>query len=218
MEMELVDLDGVRREMLEEFGRDVQEGTVYRSPRLTESAWTTYCELLLQAIVEADGTWLAERIRELGLLRKYETRRTRQAQPNTLAGKARSIGPASTRAKVPDSAADTLALGQFNHYYIRGVCRRALAAGQKRVKVYRARRVAQPRRDSQRRLGWELNAQELLDELRAHPDDINRLRVPGGPNSGLSVRLLSRMNLAPHARPAATEGEDAPQSQSPCDT
>ncbi len=206
--MELVDLDWVRREMLEEFGRDVQAGTVYRSPRLTESGWPIYQELLLQAILEADGRWLADQIRDQDLLRKYEIRRTHRGRPHsTLAGPVRSIGRGTTRAKVPDSAADTLAWGQFNHYYLRGVCRRALATGQKRVKVYRARPVAQPRPESQRRLGWELDAQQLLDDLRAHPGEINRLRVPGGPNSGLSVRLLSRSSLAPSDRANLPSGE-----------
>jgi len=214
--MELVDLDGVRREMLDEFGRDVKENTLYRSPRLTEEGWPIFQELLLAAILEADGAWLAEQIRQLGLLRKYETRR-RERPPRTLAGPARRLGHGTIRSKVPSSAADTLAQGQFNHYYMRGVCRRALATGQKRVKVYRARHVSQPRRESQRRLGWELNAQELLEALRAHPGEGNHLRVPGGPNSGLSVRLISRMDFTPRRQPDELPDESGPVADAPDD-
>lgn len=214
--MELVDLDCVRREMLEEFGHDVMAENLYRSPRLTEEGWPVYRELLLQAILENDGTWLAEQIRRLGLLRKYETRR-RDRPPRTLAGPARTIGRDTIRSKVPDSAADTLAHGQFNHYYMRGVCRRAIATGQKRVKVYRARKVSQPRRESQRRLGWELNAEELLEDLRAHPEEGNRLRVPGGPNSGLSIRLLSRMDFTSRRASKDTREETDEDSNSPAD-
>jgi hypothetical protein len=212
--MELVDLDCVRREMLEEFGHDVKDDTLYRSPRLTEEGWPLYRELLLQAILEEDGAWLAEQIRRLGLLRKYETRR-RERAPRTLAGPARTIGRGTIRSKVPDSAADTLALGQFNHYYMRGVCKRALATGQKRVKVYRARRVSQPRRESQRRLGWELNAKELLETLRAHPEEGNHLHVPGGPNSGLSVRLISRIDFTPRRRSSELPEETSPDIHEP---
>lgn len=214
--MELVDLDCVRREMLEEFGHDVMGESLYRSPRLTEEGWPLYRELLLQAILENDGAWLAEQIRRLGLLRQYETRR-RERPPRTLAGPARTIGRDTIRSKVPDSAADTLAHGQFNHYYMRGVCRRALATGQKRVKVYRARSVSQPRRESQRRLGWELNAEELLENLRAQPEEGNRLQVPGGPNSGLSVRLLSRMDFTPRRRSEESPEVTGYESGSPGD-
>jgi hypothetical protein len=43
---------------------------------------------------------------------------------------------------VPVTAADTLAEGEFNRFYLRGLCRRASAANMAEIEVYRAKEVA----------------------------------------------------------------------------
>jgi hypothetical protein len=81
-----------------------------------------------------------------------------------------------------------LAQGEFNRYYIRGVCRRALEAGILDVEVYRARLVAAPRPDSEALIGRRLDAEQLIADLRTHMGVDTALGL-GRPNSGLSVCL-----------------------------
>jgi hypothetical protein len=97
--------------------------------------------------------------------------------------------------RVPHTAADTLAEGEFNRYYVRGVCRRALEEGWRDVVVYRAKQPQRPRPQSEALLGLRLNARELLQELRERKDDSSHLVIPPGPNSGLSVRLPERAQM-----------------------
>lgn len=82
-----------------------------------------------------------------------------------------------------------LAEGELNCFYIRGVCRRAIEEGMA-VEVYRARRVAQPRPQSEALIGKRPNPDALLGDLRRNVGRGTYHHVPGGPNSGLSVRLV----------------------------
>jgi len=97
---------------------------------------------------------------------------------------------------VPLTAADALAEGEFNRFYMRGVCARAVAGGVQRVEVYEAqvRTEEIPLRESEAVIGRRPDAQGLLDDLRRHHlvD-----RAPGlgiGGDSGLSIRLLDIRN------------------------
>jgi hypothetical protein len=91
--------------------------------------------------------------------------------------------------KVPYNAARTIAEEEFNRFYMRAVCRLALEEGVHDVEVYRARASRHPRPESEELIGKRLNAQALLDDLRERTGTDTLLRVPPGPNSGLSVRL-----------------------------
>jgi hypothetical protein len=82
-----------------------------------------------------------------------------------------------------------LAEGEFNRYYCRGLCQRALEVGIEEVEVYRAKAVTTPRPESQRLIGRRLSARSLLNDLRTSQGVEPALGVPPGPNSGLSVRL-----------------------------
>jgi hypothetical protein len=58
------------------------------------------------------------------------------------------------------------------------------------VEVYRAKPVRTPRAGSDERVGARIDAQELLEDLRAHRGtEAPELGVPAGPGSGLSARL-----------------------------
>ena len=91
-------------------------------------------------------------------------------------------------AKVPKDANKTLAEGEFNRYYIRGVCKKAISEGLE-IEVYRAKQVEKPRPESQALIGKTLDPKTLLDDLRERIGVDTALGVPAGPNSGLSVRL-----------------------------
>jgi hypothetical protein len=94
-----------------------------------------------------------------------------------------------TWAKVPVTAPETLAEGEFNRFYARGLCRRAIDEGKPKVQVYRAKQVVNARSESEALLGQSLPADKLLEDLRASVGTDTALGLPPGPNSGLSIRL-----------------------------
>ena len=95
----------------------------------------------------------------------------------------------TTNAKVPVTAPDTLAEGEFNRFYCRGVCARAIEEGKPSVHVYRAKQVENPRAESQEKVGAMIDANQLLNDLRTSQGVEPALGIPPGPNSGLSVQL-----------------------------
>lgn len=176
MSLSLENLDQATRQfMADEIESDVQNGTLYVSPRLSDVGRQDYPNLLMQAAQQYDDNWLAQNLRFNGRISAFEQRRTPKG--------------GVTSAKVPITAADTLAQGEFNRFYIRGVCRRAIENGINEVIIYRAKHVTSPRPDSQAKIGAKANAQALLNDLRAHPGVDTALGLPAGPNSGLSVKL-----------------------------
>lgn len=95
-------------------------------------------------------------------------------------------------AQVPVTAPDTLSEGEFNRYYVRGVCRRAIADRVQKVEVYRARHSDNPRQESEALIGKEIDPTALLTDLRNSQGVEPALGIPPGPNSGLCVFLPSK--------------------------
>jgi hypothetical protein len=178
-----VNLDArVRALMLDEVDLDIRSGTLFVSPRLSNTGQQNYDTLLREAISAHDESWLAAELASHGRLGRTEQRR----KPSG----------GYTTARVPANAATTIAEGEFNHFYIRGLCRLALEQGVREVEIYRAKPVAKPRAESQRLVGTRINAQALLDDLRSHTGTDTAFGLPPGPNSGLSVRLPSEAESA----------------------
>ncbi len=176
MSLSLNNLDEQTRQlMLEEIDLDISQNTLYESPRLSNTGRNDYTDLLKEAVSKHDDLWLAGQLRSGGRLNSTETRRTPKG--------------GTTTAQVPVTAADTLAEGEFNRFYIRGVCRRAIDSGSGTVTVYRAKEVSHARSESQRKIGTQFDAQTLLNDLRSHQGIDTALGLPPGPNSGLSVHL-----------------------------
>jgi hypothetical protein len=177
MSLQLANLDErTRTYMLEELEYDVKNGKLYLSPRLSEQGRKDYEDLLRHAIRDGGtDTTLADDLRSSGRLRASEEREKR--------------GGGVIIARVPVTAPETLAEGEFNRFYIRGLCRRALEDGIPELVVYRAKEVTNPRPESQEKIGTRISAEDLLEDLRAHTGVDTALGLPG-PNSGLSVRLL----------------------------
>ncbi len=172
--LDLPNLDErTRRLMLDEIDLDVERGTLYVSPRLSNSGQQNYLTLLREAAREHNDDCLAEQLSEQGRMQKSEARR-------------KPTGGFSIAA-VPSNAAAVAALGAFKRYYIRALCRRAIEDGLPALEIYRARPSEHPRPESEAMIGTKVNPQRLLDDLRAHADASPGL-LPG-PNSGLSVRI-----------------------------
>lgn len=176
MGLSYCDLDAHTRPlMLEEMAVDASSRKMQPSKWLTEAGKNHWQELMRRAIREGNDVTLAHDIRVHGYLELYLIHH-RNGRPY--------------RSRVPYTAADTLAECEFNHYYCRAICRRSLDAGNGFVEVYRAKPVRDPRPRSQQIIGTLVDAEKLLNDLRAHPGGLDAaLEVPAGPNSGLSVRL-----------------------------
>jgi hypothetical protein len=170
-------LDGaVRASMVQEIQRDIANGSLYISKRLTGPGAQAWPDLLREASEQHDDTWLAAALRSRAYMATEEERRRPKG--------------GFTTAQVPHTAADTLAEGEFNRFYARGLCAHLLASNGTQVEVYRGKEVENPRAESQAMIGARLPAQELLSDLRASPGVDTALRLPPGPNSGLTVRRV----------------------------
>lgn len=167
--MEYRNLDETTRKfMLQEIANDYEKEKLYKSKVITEEGYILWPELLMEAAKCGNDATLAAALRQKNLIKSTQIAN----------GKVK---------KVPITAAETLAQGEFNKYYIRGVCLHALANGHKEVTVYRAKNSVNPRQTSEDKIGAKVNAEELLNDIRQNPKTI--LQIPGGPNSGLSVEL-----------------------------
>ena len=153
MALSYPDLDGTTRQYkLEELQLDVTEGRLYISPRLSGKGVTDYPTLLRSAIESGDDASLAGELRKDGRLNATEQRRKPKG--------------GHTTAAVPVTAADTLAEGEFNRFYARGLCRRAEVESGSELKVHRAKEVENPRPQSEALIGSTLDSGRLLLDLR----------------------------------------------------
>lgn len=169
--------DRTRGLMLDEMEYDVANNQLHISPFLSGQGQRDYANLLRDAIQNGNDETLAQNLQEHRRIVRTQPRR----QP-----KAGGYSMAAT----PENAAEVLAEGEFNRYYIRGLARRAIEDGIPELVIYRAKPVNNPRPESESRVETTISPQELLEDLRSHPgDEPPTLGVPSGPNSGLSVRL-----------------------------
>jgi hypothetical protein len=164
-----------RQFMLQEVELDIATGNLYMSKRFNDVALTFYPGILREAVGEQSEGWLKLQLQQRGCMKSQEERKTKKG---------------ISYVQVPVTAAETLAQGEFNRFYIRGVCARALAEGKTEVEIYRAKAVSQPRNESQSLIGQRKSAELLLEDLRTSPGTDTALGLPPGPNSGLSVRLI----------------------------
>jgi hypothetical protein len=170
------DLDPVTRaHMFAELQDDVSQGRLHLSPWLTEIGRAVLAAALAEAMGSGNDEMLAALIARPGMLVETEIEPSRGV-------------PRRIRYDAPIMLAEFL----FNRYYVRAVCRRALHEA-KRVQVYRAKGVREPRLESEAIIGVFVDARALLEDLRRHALDLEgEIGVPAGPGSGLSVRLVDR--------------------------
>lgn len=177
MSLYLPNLDErTRALMLEEVAYDVERQQLHISPYLSGQGQHDYENLLRQAIESGDETTLAARLGEHRRIARTAHRRKPEG--------------GYTIVTVPRNAAETIAESEFNRYYIRALCRRAIEDGVDELIVYRAKPVREPRPGSEDLVEATVDPQALLQDLREHTGDaLPEMGIPGGPNSGISVRL-----------------------------
>ncbi len=163
-----------RRYALVELESDIEAGRFHIPSRLQPGTSDQYEAMLRDAIRYYDDRWLEDHVAEIVV--EVESRRTRSG--------------GQTIARVPVMAARILAEGDFNKYYMRGLCARAIDEERTVVEVYRARLSMEPRAESQELEGRRIDAKELLAQLRGVADRDSEAPLLGRSNSGLSVRLV----------------------------
>ena len=175
MALNLINLDAsTRKYMLDEIENDERAGRLYISPRLSNRGATEYPALLKTAALAADDSFLANELRAPGRLNPTVQRNNKNGV---------------TWTKMPVNAPETMAEGEFNRFYARGLCRRVIDEGRPKVRVYRAKQVMNPRSLSEALLGQIFDAEKLLEDLRINIGTDTSLGLPDGPNSGLSICL-----------------------------
>lgn len=168
-------LDQRSRElMLEELEMDLNSSTLYLSDRLTPNGRNLYSVLLENAFKTGDDATLANSLRNGYFNSSYLRRKPKGGYSDVT---------------MPVNAPDMLAEGEFNRFYIRALCRRAIEEEKSIVRIYRAKFVSNPRPESESLIGHQTNAKQLLDDLRTNIGKDTTSGIPGGPNSGLSVEL-----------------------------
>jgi hypothetical protein len=173
--LSLANLDAsVREKMLFEVDRDIAAGSLYMCPRFNANGKRLYVDLLRQAVQFHDDEWLADQLRRNVCFNETEVRDTKHG---------------AIVADIPYTAATTLAEGEFNCFYMRGLCAIALERGIPELEIYRARESENPRYESRMMVGKMIDAKSLWADLRMHTGVNKALHLPPGPNSGLSARL-----------------------------
>ena len=152
MSLQYQNLDArTRPHMSAELNADQAAGRLYISPRLNEAGAKIWATLLGEAIAAHDDAWLAAEIRNRGLLKSHEERRKPKG--------------GTTLAQVPTNAHETLADGEFNRFYVRGLCLRAIEDNTAQVIAYRARHSEHPRAESEAIVGRSFAPSALLNDL-----------------------------------------------------
>ena len=188
--MEFKNLEGTtRRYMLEELEEDVREGRVVLNPLLTERGRAEYADLLAEALRHHDPSWLGSELRSGRRMHiAVEDADVRKGLPEEL----------------PVHEPDVLAEGDFNRYYVRGMCRRALAEGIDELRivkltkgpyasfVYQSGGLPGDERERTVDVANRVDPKWLLEKLREDPDEEMDFGIPGEPGSGLTVEFFEQ--------------------------
>lgn len=162
-----------RKLMLDEVNRDMTNNQLYLSKRFNGTGEKMYPQLLTKAVTFGDEQSLASDLKANNSFKTHEERKTKTGV---------------TQAKVPDTAHTTFAESEFNRFYIRALCLRAIETKQQLI-IYRARQSDNPRPESELMIGSPVDPSKLLHDLRGSIGVDTALGLPPGPNSGLTVRI-----------------------------
>ena len=158
--------------------KEAAVGPLYDSPRMHGQGKAAWPELFNQAVENHSDDWLARQIIAKRMLSSQE-----QYLKN---------GKLLWRNVNIESSAQMLAEGEFNRFYLRGLCLRASDDGIPHLIVYRGRHSNNPRPESEAKIGMMVPVDGLLATLRsANFVSIEKdvFAIPSGPNSGLTARL-----------------------------
>lgn len=168
MKLSNLDDEGVRTLMLDEIDSDIAQNKLYMSKVLKPGYKNVYIDLLKEAVSNGDSDSLADEIVNNSCLLEYKMTKS---------------GPR----KVPKDAHTKLAEGEFNRFYIRALCMKAIEDNFE-LEVNRAKDVRNARSTSQELIGQTVDPKQTLEDLRKNIGKYTSSGIPGGPNSGLSIQ------------------------------
>ena len=176
MALNLPDLDAhTRRYMLDELEADVRQGCLHLSPYLTDAGQAAFESALRAALRAGTAETLAEVLRRPGWM-ETPTGWHRGGQIRGL----------------PSTAPDGLAEAEFHRFYVRGLCRRAIAEGIRTLVIYRARDGEPRRAGANGMVGVRIDAASLLEDFRTTTGRVPPRVLAGCADGGMSVRLPTR--------------------------
>lgn len=165
-------LDAITRKcMLDEFNHDIDSESCFLSKRFSDFGNKHYIAIMPDQILNGNDDSLSEELKKADCFKTHEER-------TTIKG--------ISLVKVPVTASQTFSEGEFNRFYIRALCVRAIAENRE-LEIYRARHSENPRADSLSLIGQKVNPAKLLKDLRDNKGVDTSLGMPNGPNSGLSI-------------------------------
>lgn len=160
----------IRGLMVQEMDHDLAGQNIYLSSRLNAQGRDVWYQLLKEASANHSDDWLANEIVRQRLLNPYDLRQGKQIA-------------------MRQDAHQMLAEGEFNRFFMRGICLKAIQLGAPAVVGYRARASQNPRPESQAIIGKKFEPREFLERLRSAIGTDTPFGYPGSANSGLSVEL-----------------------------
>ncbi|RYX87283.1 hypothetical protein EON73_01675 [bacterium] len=160
--------DEVRDLIQSEITADASNNVLYLSSRLNDLGKKSYPDSLTRAVKTGDAETLQIELESGNFFNSMDTR---QGKP----------------IKMASNAAQLLAQSEFNRFYIRGVCLKAIKDGQENVEVYRSRQSSWTRPESENKIGTLIKASDLLEDLRTSIG--TEPKILPEINSGLSVKL-----------------------------
>lgn len=167
-------LDSDARECMAEAIAEAENGgAIYYGPHLKETAAGQFVALLKEAAGGHDEQWLTAQLNAHGLLNKIEKHKTKAGKEVTQ--------------KMPAEAAETLASGQFNRFYMLGLCKWAQYNDITHLQVYRAKEITNPRPEAAYLAGRLIPVDDVESQLKGRDQSLYSLL--GDPNSGLSLRV-----------------------------
>ncbi len=174
------ELDATTRQyMLQEFRREWNSDP-YVSQRLGQEGVEAFPSLMEAAIQSGNEVTLAQSLSEPRFWRPY--------------GTSHRDGRPYQRRIDPTDAAESLAITEFNTWYVRALSGRLLEEGETECEVYRAAPARQPRRECLRHEGRRFPVQEIYDGHRARywppPGNRRALSIPLGTNCHHSIRRI----------------------------
>lgn len=165
--------EATRSSMLQAIEEAESMGNIYYSTRFNQDGNNQWLPLLKQAAQQFNEHWLAYQLESNGLMKDFESA-------------VKSSGGYTTK-HVPNTSTETVAEGQFNRFYILGLCKRARAEGIIHLEIYRAKERFDPRPESQALIGTLLSIDEIESQLKETKASFKSQLVK--PNSGLCMKF-----------------------------
>jgi hypothetical protein len=169
--------ESTRRFMLGEF----EQGGHYISPRLNEAGRARWLGLLKDALQYHTDVWL-----ERELIRRNCFQAT-ELLKSSMGGKT------VTRALNKEYCAKALAEGEYNRFYLRGLCHAAKARDYSHLIVVRGKIVPGLSADAQKTVGSAVGVESLLTILRKNNYMKIDLALGSAPGLGLPALLTARL-------------------------